>query len=334
MKEISFIRQNIAKWKSLERVVDAASTEDPERLADAYTEITTDLSFSRSHYPRSRITIYLNNLASALHHSLYKNKKEKHSRIVAFWKNELPLVMYASRRELLYSFILFICSMAIGIVSALNDDTFVRLILGNAYVDTTLDNIRSGRPMAIYDGMNEIQMFFMITMNNIYVAFRVFIFGLLTGLGTGLIVFYNGVMVGSFQTFFFQQDVALESVLAIWLHGALEISAIVIAGAAGFAMGNGWLFPGTYSRGYAFRQGAKRGLKIAVGIIPMFIVAGFVESFLTRHTELPDILRAGFILLSFAFVIFYFVIYPRIVWKKTYKKSIIINNQSSEIRKS
>ena len=77
----------------------------------------------------------------------------------------------------------------------------------------------------------------------------------------------------------------MESLLSIWLHGALEISSIVVAGVAGLAMGDGWLFSGTYPRGYAFRQGAKRGLKIVVGLVPMFIIAGFIESFLTRHSS-------------------------------------------------
>ena len=321
MKEISFIRQNIAKWEGLEQVVASADTQDPGRLADTYTEITTDLSFSRSHYPRSRITTYLNNLASALHNALYKNKKEKRSRILLFWKEELPLVMYESRRELLYSFLVFLCSVLIGAFSALHDDTFVRLIMGNDYVDMTLDNIRSGKPMAVYGSQGELGMFLAITSNNIYVSFRVFIAGLLTGIGTGLMLLYNGVMVGAFQTFFFQQGVGMESLLSIWLHGALEISSIVVAGAAGLAMGDGWLFPGTYPRGYAFRQGAKRGLKIVVGLVPMFIIAGFIESFLTRHTELPDMLRAAFILLSFVFVIVYFVIYPRMVWKNKHHTS-------------
>ena len=53
----------------------------------------------------------------------------------------------------------------------------------------------------------------------------------------------------------------------------------------------------------------------------MFIIAGFIESFLTRHTELPDMLRAAFILLSFVFVIVYFVIYPRMVWKNKHHTS-------------
>ena len=312
MKEVSFIRQNIEKWKSLEKIVDDADIYNPGVLADAYTDITTDLSFSRSHYPASRITIYLNNLASALHNLLYKNKKEKYSRIITFWTQEIPDVMYHSRKELLYSFLVFIISVAIGIISAANDDSFVRLILGNGYVDMTLNNIENGKPMAVYDSTSEVPMFFMKTFNNIRVSFITFVFGLFTGFGTGFVLLRNGIMIGAFQTFFFQHNVGFESMLTIWLHGTFEISAIIIAGAAGFALGNGWLFPGTFSRGYAFKQGAKRGIKIIVGLIPVFITAGFIESFLTRHTEYPTSVRLSIILLSLACVIYYYIILPQI----------------------
>jgi len=310
MKEVSFIRQNIEKWKSLERVVDTAETHHPGVLADAYTEITSDLSFSRAHYPRSRITLYLNNLASALHHHLYKNKKEKYSRFITFWTQEIPEVMYHSRKEFLYSFLVFAVSVAIGIVSTMNDDSFARLILGNGYVDMTHRNIENGRPMDVYNSSPELSMFLRITFNNIAVSFYTFVMGLLTGLGTGFLLFYNGVMIGVFETFMFQHQVGYESMLAVWLHGTFEISAIIVAGAAGFALGNGWLFPGTYSRRYAFKQGAKRGLKIIVGLIPVFITAGFIESYLTRHTEYPTFVRLSVILFSLFCVIFYYIVLP------------------------
>ncbi|MDR1408242.1 MAG: stage II sporulation protein M [Tannerella sp.] len=310
MKETTFIRQNIEKWRQLETVVDSASGQDPGRLADAYTEITTDLSFSRSHYPRSRITIYLNNMALALHNTLYKNKKETQSRLLHFWTAEVPRVMYASRRELSYSFLLFVLSAAVGYLSQANDESFARMIMGNGYIDMTLHNIENGNPMGVYDHGSSLLMFFQITINNIRVAFIAFVTGLLTGFGTGLVMLANGVMIGTFETFCFQQHVGMESLLAIWLHGTLEISAIIVAGAAGFALGNGWLFPGTYSRGYAFAAGARRGLKIVIGTVPIFIIAGFIESFLTRHTDAPNWLRGGFILLSLAFVIFYYIVLP------------------------
>ena len=121
---------------------------------------------------------------------------------------------------------------------------------------------------------------------------------------------YNGILIGAFQTFFYQLGLLWESSLAIWLHGTLEIWAIIVAGAAGLALGNGWLFPGTYSRLESFKRGAKKGLKIVVGTVPVFIMAGFIEGFITRHTGLPDTLRLGFILLSLSFILFYYIYLP------------------------
>ena len=70
MKEILFIRNNIEKWKAIEALVDNINSVMPDRLADAYTDLTSDLAFAQTHYPTSRITIYLNNLSSALHNEI------------------------------------------------------------------------------------------------------------------------------------------------------------------------------------------------------------------------------------------------------------------------
>ena len=179
-----------------------------------------------------------------------------------------------------------------------------------AYVDMTLDNIANGEPMAVYNGSDEVPMFLGITLNNVMVSFNCFAMGLLTSFGTGYMLLRNGIMIGAFQTFFYQHDLLWESSLAIWLHGTLEIWAIIVAGAAGLALGNGWLFPGTYSRLESFRRSAKKGVKIVIGTVPVFVMAGFIEGFVTRHTELPDLLRLGFILLSLSFIIFYYIYLP------------------------
>ena len=72
MKEVVFIRQNIDKWRRAEQVVESAASQSPDHLADVYVDLTSDLAFAQTHYPRSRITLYLNNLASSLHNELYR----------------------------------------------------------------------------------------------------------------------------------------------------------------------------------------------------------------------------------------------------------------------
>ena len=73
MKEVTFIRQNIEKWRDMELIAEGSIEVTPDRQADAYIDLTTDLAFAQTHYPKSRITLYLNDLASTLHNQIYRN---------------------------------------------------------------------------------------------------------------------------------------------------------------------------------------------------------------------------------------------------------------------
>jgi len=252
----------------------------------------------------------LNDLSSKVHLDIYKNKREDKNRFITFWKNELPAVMYEVQKPLLYSLIIFLVAGVIGAVSARYDDTFVRLILGDGYVNMTLENIKNGNPTQVYASESELMMFLSITWNNILVSFRVFVFGFFASLGTGLYLFYNGLMVGAFIMFFSQEQQLSQALPVIMLHGTIELSSIVIAAAAGFTMGNSLLFPGTYSRLDAFKKGAVKGLKIVMGLVPFFILAGFIESFITRYAFMPLSIKALIIGLSAILMVYYFVIYP------------------------
>lgn len=310
MKEITFLKQNADKWQQFENLISTKGNSDPDLMADLFIQLTDDLSYSKTHYPKAKTTQYLNSLAARVHQEIYKNKKEKKSRIITFGKYELPFIFKNSHKQLLYAFLIFSIAVLIGAVSSAYDDSFVRLIMGDSYVNMTLENIDKGDPMAVYKKMNEVDMFLGITVNNIYVSFLCFAFGIFFSLGTGYLLFTNGIMLGAFQYFFYAKGLLLESVLVIWIHGTLEISAIIIAGCAGLTLGNSFLFPGTFSRAASFVRGAKQGVKIAVGLVPIFIAAGFLESFVTRHTQMPMWLSLTIILGSLTFIIWYFIIYP------------------------
>jgi uncharacterized membrane protein SpoIIM required for sporulation len=117
-------------------------------------------------------------------------------------------------------------------------------------------------------------------------------------------------MLGAFHGFFWRYHLLAKSLLVVWIHGTFEISAIILAGAAGFVLGNSLLFPGTYRRIDSFKLGAINSLKIVVGVVPIFIAAGFLESFITRYTHMPLWLSLFIILASLSFVLWYFVFYP------------------------
>nr|AKF17186.1 membrane protein [uncultured bacterium Csd4] len=282
----------------------------PDQMVEAYNEVTSDLAFAQTHYPNSPITNYLNDLALGLHHNLYRNKRTSWSSFVRFWTHDIPLCVYQSRKALLLSLLIFVTTIIVGIVSTYGDPEFPRLILGDAYIDMTLENIDNGEPMAVYGGDSQLLSFLGITVNNVMVSFMIFVMGIFTSIGTGYYLMNNGVMVGAFVTFFIQRGLFVDSILAIMLHGTLELSAIVIAGGAGITMGNGWLFPGTYSRMRSFLIAARRGVKVLISTVPLFIVAGFIEGFFTRYTHAGDLLRLFVILISLVFIIFYYVLLP------------------------
>ncbi len=316
MREAAFVKQNKEKWIAFEKAIALNFKTNPDTLADYYIQLTNDLAYARTYYPESKTLLYLNSLASQAHQKIYANKREDKNRVISFWKYEFPLFFKQYHKTLLYAFLIFIVASSIGVISALNDDSFVRLILGDAYVNETLNNIEKGDPTAIYKSGSQIGTFLGITINNIRVAFLAYAFGVITSIGTGYILFSNGVMLGAFMTFFYNKGLLYEASKSVWLHGTIEISVIVIAGCAGLVMGNSILFPKTYSRRVSFMKGAKDGLKIVVSTIPFFIIAGFIEGFFTRYSNMPDWLAFSVIFASLFLIIYYYILYPIKLSKK------------------
>lgn len=369
MKETDFIDKHKQKWYDFEKMSNDKAS-DPDKLSELFVQMTEDLSYARTFYPKRSVRVYLNYLAQKVFNSYNKKRKANNQKIkgmtyehmaiaialfvvggflgflAAQWQGvvgqisipliagalfalpvmiprtrdfffrSVPLEMYRSRKQLLTSFLFFAVAVLIGVISSSIDPEFLRVIVGDYYVDMTLDNIANGDPMAVYKDSKETGMFLGITVNNIRVAFMAFVLGTFFSFGTAFLLTFNGIMLGAFQYFFYAKGLFLTSFLTIWIHGTLEISVIIIAGCAGMVVGNGLLFPKTLTRGQAFQINARRGVKILIGTVPVFIIAGFLEGFVTRHTEMHDLSKWAIIIGSFAFIIGYFVIYPFIVAKR------------------
>jgi uncharacterized membrane protein SpoIIM required for sporulation len=322
MKEAAFVKQNAEKWKHFEAVIKSRRPGHADELANDYISVTDDLAYAATFYPDSKTTTYLNQLSRSFHAGIYRNKKERASRFIGFFTREIPQAIFESHRQLLYSLLFFMIAVAIGLVSSAYDHNFPRIIMGDEYVNMSLKNIHHGDPMAVYKKMEPGSMFLGIALNNIYVSFLAFIYGIFLSVGTVYFIFTNGVMVGAFVSMFAQKGLTQVALLSIFLHGALELSAIVIAGGAGITMGNSILFPGTYTRAESLAMAAKRAIKITVGLVPVFITAAFFESFVTRHyQEMPTGLSLAVIILSFTFITWYYIILPlqlkaKYGWKK------------------
>ena len=323
MREVAFIKQNKEKWLEFEQAIFGKSKKNPDELASLYIHLMNDLSYAQTYYPKSKTVVYLNYLASQIYQKIYKTKREETNRLVYFFKTEVPLLVYEYRRYLLYAFILFFMSVGIGVLSAQNDATFVRLILSDGYVNQTLENIKDGNPVAIYKSGSNWSTFIGITINNLMVGMRCYIYGIFAGIGTFFVLIQNAIMLGSFQYFFYQEKVFWESVRGIWIHGAMEIFGIVIESAAGFILGASILFPKTFSRLNSFKTGFKSSLKIFLSTIPFTIAAGFLEGFITRYSiDMPRALNVLIIVGTLALISYYYLIYPFILHKKHHRKHV------------
>jgi uncharacterized membrane protein SpoIIM required for sporulation len=332
MREAMFIKKNVEKWKEYQH----SETDNPDETAERFVTLIDDLSYAKTFYPKSKVTRWINGIASGIYLNIYKNKKEKYSRIFTFWKYELPLLFKRYHKILLFTFLVFSLFVIIGVWSSKNDESFVRGVLGDGYVDMTEENISKGDPFGVYKDDNPFLMFVRIAFNNIFIAFMFVLGGLFLGIPTlfhwpvvriaGL--WDTGIMLGSFQYMFFSHGLGLKSILVIWVHGTLEISIFVIAATAGFIIANGILFPGTYSRFISFKTGIKDALKVVLVIIPILIVAAFFESYVTHlmsqtfdkesNPGLPVWASVIILVSSFTFIIWYFVILPIRLHKKGY----------------
>lgn len=324
MREAMFIKKNADKWNEYQH----SPTDNPDETAERFVNLIDDLSYAKTFYPKSKVTRWINGIAAGIYQSIYRNKKEKYSRIFRFWKFELPLLFKKYHRIFLFTTIVFVLFVAVGVFSSMYNEQFVRGVLGDGYVDMTEENISKGDPFGVYKDDNPFSMFVRIGFNNIKVAFLSFIFGFTLGILTLWVMWTNGLMLGCFQYLFFSKGLGIKSVLVIWIHGTLEISAIVIAATAGFILASGILFPGTYSRKLSFKRGIKDAAKVLISLVPVFVVAAFFESYVTHlmsqtfdkanNTGLPVWVSILILVFSLAFIIWYFIIYPVRLHKKGY----------------
>ncbi len=285
-------------------------SDSPDEMAKDFTQLVDDLAYAKTFYPQSKTANYLNKQASKVYLDIYKNQKEESSRLVRFWKYELPLTIYKHRKSVLFSLVLFVVFFLIGFLISAKDPDVMRNFFGNGYVDKTLENIEKGNPFGVYEKGNPFLSWLGIMINNIRVSFIFFISGIFCGIPTMYKLAETGAMVGIFDQLFVSKGLGLSFWLVVFVHGTLEITSIILAGAAGFILGKSFLFPGTKKRIESFREAAKDGVKIMIGIFPVFTVAAFFEGLFTRLYNDASWLTTIITTASVIFVVWYFVLYP------------------------
>jgi len=314
MREVYFIKQNKEKWLGIEQVVQGKIKKNPDDLSSLYINLVNDLSFAQTYYPKSNTTVYLNHLSSQIFQKIYKTKRVEENRLVYFFKTEVPLIVYENRRYLIYSFLFFIFFMLIGVLSAIYDKDFANLILSESYVNMTIENIKEGNAVGVYQDGSTWGSTIGITFNNIIVGAKLYIYGIFGGLGTLYLLMQNSVMLGTFQYFFYENGALGDSARGIWLHGTFEIFSMVVEGMCGLILGTSILFPKTLSRFNSFKNGFKNSFKIFLSTVPFTICAGIIEGYVTRHAlNMPLSLNLFIIFGCLGIIGFYYFVYPHFV---------------------
>ncbi len=306
MREGLFIKRNKDRWEKVKQ----GTITDADDLAKNFIELTDDLAYARTFYPNSKVTHYINSLASRIYLSIYQNQKEENNRLVNFWKFDVPITIYKHRKIVLFAFVLFVLFFSVGFFSSMHDETFVRDALGEDYVEMTLKNIEEGNPFGVYQYGNSFLMWMGIMINNIIVSFIYFVKGIVFGIFSITSLVKEAIRIGAFEQMFYAKGLGLQAVITVLIHGLLELTAIIITCSGGVVMGISLLFPGTLNRLDALRQGVKDGLKIVIGLMPVFMLAAFFEGFVTRHYKMPIFFSLMLLSISAIFIIGYFVIYP------------------------
>lgn len=286
---------------------------EADRLSDLFVQLNNDLAYAQSFYPKSKVNVYLNALTTQAYLRVIK-PKTSYGQIRSFWTEEIPDIAYTYRKYIYFAFAVFTLMMGIGVISSLYEPSFIRSILGDRYVNMSMENIANGDPAAVYTNQTsygDLGSFLGITINNIRVGLLMYISGFTLGIGTLKLLLSNSVMLGAFLTMFHREGVLMQSMSAIWIHGAMEIFAMVMEASAGLILGIGWLFPGSRTRKAAFFKSGKDSLKLVISTIPFTLSAGVLEGFVTQYyNEMPLALTLIIILGSLSLISYYYLILP------------------------
>jgi uncharacterized membrane protein SpoIIM required for sporulation len=287
MNSRQFIQHHRQDWKELEDLITTMHKRkskikgaDINRFSRLYQKAAQNLSYSQTYYPQEEVTPYLNELVSKSHNLLYRDQVSSLKQIRHFFGVTFIGLFLQQWKMIAVAMILFTIG-GLGSFFAVADDPL------HVYSVLPENMAQSFDPDRLGENEGEVDSPMMsatIMTNNIQVAFLAFAGGITFGLLTVYVLIYNGIIVGAIAALFWHYGKSYEFWAYIVPHGMIELTAIFIAGGAGLLMGYKLFVPGAYSRGYVLKQQAKRSVLLLLGTIPLFVIAGIIEGFITPST--------------------------------------------------
>ena len=299
MEEREFVAGSREVWERLaasvadvrSRGVKALGADALKRMHDDYRHAAADLAYAQTHYPRSETVGFLNRLVGSAHGELYAARPRRAAAVREFIAGGYPRLVRQNWRPVALSSALLVAAVAVGWVLSYTDPGLARLLLPESFRDTIGQAVDSGPGvesgwLAMAPAISAA-----ITINNVQVSLTVFAGGVTFGAITAWALVRNGLLLGVLAGAFGQAGAALTFWSLIVPHGAIELPAIALAGASGLMLAGALLFPGDRPRGQALRAVAPDAVRLVLGVIPLLLIAGVIEGFITPQAfgEAPKI---------------------------------------------
>jgi len=295
-----FVAAHRPNWQRLEDLLrrmrggrlSGLSDDDVLAFGHLYRQVTSDLAVARRDYPYDRVTVYLNGLVARAHPFVYRGEAMDRGRLGAFYRDTFPRAFRRTFPFTLAAILLTVIpALACYLVCVARPDAAYVLLPGTAEQLVPIVQQHhlwfNGDPT----GSQSLVASSIMT-NNIRVALIAFAGGALLGLLSVYILVYNGIMVGTLAGVVQHYGLSLGFWSFIVGHGVLELSVIFIAGGCGLQLGWALLRPGLYKRADACVMAARTAMVLILGAVPLLVVAGTIEGFLSPSPA-PAALKLG-----------------------------------------
>lgn len=293
MKQALFEARHQAQWQRFTDQLESlelgkADAKTSETFASDYRRICHQLAVAQQRGYSSHLVDPLHQLAMRAHQQLYRHRNVPGAWFPGFIVAGFPRLVRAEWRFVLVAGLLFFVSLAgMGLLVY----SFPELIYSVMDPEQVNDMERMYDPAASRIGQalergssEDWMMFGYYIMNNIGIAFQTYATGLLLGLGSLFFLLFNGLMIGAIAGHL--TDIGYGQTFWSFVigHGAFELTAIVLAGAAGLKLGWALLAPGRLTRGEALRLAARTSVQLIGGVIVFLIMAAFIEAYWSSMT--------------------------------------------------
>jgi uncharacterized membrane protein SpoIIM required for sporulation len=286
-----FVHKKQTAWSELDALLNkipsgnirALSASELDRLGYLYRQVTSDLAIARRDFPHDRVVRYLNDLAARSHSSIYQAPPLKKNLIRNFFRFGFPQLFRENFLFMIIAFLLFTIAFSATYLMVLAEPEFGERLVSPRLVKTIKQKEMWTN---IPEQQRNIASSFIMT-NNIRVAFAAFALGITFTLGTVYILLLNGAHLGAVGALCQVHGLSLPLWSFVSPHGYIELTVIFIAGGAGLKMGYALIDPKLSTRKQALITAAKHAVTLLGGCVPLLVIAGTIEGFVSPSSLSP-----------------------------------------------